>query len=167
MRFLGIGDYCDLSDLYIRLVNEGHEVRISISEPLCRSTLAGLVSKTDDWEAELSWIREAGPDGIIIFENVSHERGHKQEDLRRQGYHVIGGCSWGDKLENDRKFAQDVLASLGMPVAPMQAFDSLADAQRFVQRHPGRYVLKFSGDDFAAADNYVGQLKDGRDVPVF
>lgn len=164
MRFLGIGDYCDLSDLYLRLANEGHEVRISISEPLCRSTLAGLVSPTDDWEAELPWIREVGSDGIVIFENVSHERGHKQEQLRRQGYQVIGGCSWGDKLENDRKFAQGVLTSLGMPVAPMQAFDSLADAQLFVERHPGRYVLKFSGDDFASADNYVGQLKDGRDV---
>ena len=164
MRFLGIGDYCDLSDLYLRLVNEGHEVRISVSEPLCRTTLAGLVSPTDDWEAELPWIEEAGPEGIIILENVSHERGRRQEELRRQGYQVIGGCSWGDKLENDRKFAQDVLTSLGLPVAPMQAFDSLADAQRFVAHHPGRYVLKFSGDHFASADNYVGQLKDGRDV---
>jgi phosphoribosylamine--glycine ligase len=164
MRFLGVGDYCDLSDLYLRLANAGHEVRISVSEPLCRSTLAGLVSRTDDWEAELPWIRKAGAEGIIIFENVSQERGRRQEELRRQGYQVIGGCSWGDKLENDRKFAQDILTSLGMPVAPMHAFDSLADAQLFVQRHPGRYVLKFSGDDFAAADNYVGQMKDGRDV---
>jgi phosphoribosylamine---glycine ligase len=164
MRFLGIGDYCDLSDLYLRLVDEGHEVRISVSEPLCRSTLAGLVSQTGDWESELPWVKQAGPEGIVLFENVSQGRGRRQEELRRQGYQVIGGSSWGDKLENDRKYAQDVLRSLGMSVAPMQAFETLADAQRFLKHHPGRYVLKFSGDDFASADNYVGQLKDGRDV---
>jgi phosphoribosylamine--glycine ligase len=158
MRFLGIGDYCDLSNLYLRLVNEGHEVRISVSEPCCRSTLAGLVSQTGDWEAELPWVKQAGPEGIILFENVSQGRGRRQEELRREGYQVIGGSSWGDKLENDRKYAQDVLGSLGMPVAPMHAFETVADAQDFIEHHPGRYVLKFSGDDFASADNYVGQL---------
>ena len=164
MRFLGVGDYCDLAALYLRLVDAGHQVRVSISEPMCHGTLAGLVPRTEDWEADLLWVREAGPDGIVIFENVSYERGPKQDELRRQGYQVIGGSSWGDRLENDRKFAQDVLSSLGMPVAPMHAFDTVADAKGFVEAHPGRYVLKFSGDEFGAADNYVGQMRDGRDV---
>jgi phosphoribosylamine---glycine ligase len=162
MRFLGVGDYCDLSALYLRLANEGHDVRISIGEPLCQGTLAGMAKRTADWKADLPWIMEAGPDGFVIFENAS--LGGQQDELRRQGYQVIGGCSWGDRLENDRKFAQDVLGSLGMPVAPMHAFDALADAQRFVECHPARYVLKFSGDEFAAGDNYVGQMNDGRDV---
>ena len=162
MRFLGVGDYCDLSALYLRLANDGHEVRISIREPLCQGTLAGMAKRTEDWTADLPWIREAGPDGFVIFESAS--LGGQQDELRRQGYQVIGGCSWGDRLENDRKFAQDVLGSLDMPVAPMHAFDALADAQRFVECHPARYVLKFSGDEFAAGDNYVGQMNDGRDV---
>ena len=162
MRFLGVGDYCDLSALYLRLADAGHEVRISIAEPLCHGTLAGMVTRTEDWEAELAWVKDAGPNGFVIFENVSF--GNRQDDLRRQGYQVIGGCAWGDKLENDRKFAQDVLSSLGMPVAPTQTFDTLADAERFVECHPARYVLKFSGAEFGAADNYVGQMNDGRDI---
>ena len=48
MRFLGIGDSCDLSALYLRLIGEGHEVKIYIAEPLCRNTLAGLVTQTAD-----------------------------------------------------------------------------------------------------------------------
>jgi phosphoribosylamine--glycine ligase len=162
MRFLGVGDYCDLSAMYLRLADSGHEIRISIREPLCHGTLAGMVARTENWEAELAWIREAGSDGFVIFESAFD--GCRQDELRRQGYQVIGGCSWGDKLENERKFAQDVLSSLGMRVAPMHTFDTLTDAQRFVECHPARYVLKFSGEEFGAADNYVGQMDDGQDV---
>jgi phosphoribosylamine---glycine ligase len=164
MRFLGVGDYCDLAALYLGLADAGHQVRVFISEPMCQGILAGLITRTEDWETDLLWVREAGPDGIVIFENVLHERGSKQDELRRQGYQVIGGSSWGDRLENDRKFAQDVLGSLGMRVAPMHAFDTLFDARAFVEAHPARYVLKFSGGEFGAADNYVGRMPDGRDV---
>ena len=51
MRFLGIGDYCDLGALYLRLIEEGHEVKISIGNPLCGGTLAGLVERTADWRS--------------------------------------------------------------------------------------------------------------------
>ena len=126
--------------------------------------MAGLVSRTDDWNADLPWILEVGNDGIILFEDDAHERGRKQDELRRQGFQVIGGSSFGDRLENDRKYAQSVLRDIGLPVAPMYEFDTLAEATSFVEAHPGRYVLKFSGDAFCASDNYVGRMRDGRDV---
>jgi phosphoribosylamine--glycine ligase len=66
MRFLGVGDYCDLGSLYLRLLAEGHEVKIA--KPLCQGTLAGMVQRVDDWEAELAWIRQANKEGIILFE---------------------------------------------------------------------------------------------------
>ena len=113
MRFLGIGDYCDLGALYLRLIEEGHEVRISISNPLCSGTLAGLVERTPDWRDELAWIRAAGRDGIILFENVAKDRGALQDELRGKGFNVIGGSAYGDRLENDRAYAQRVLAAAG------------------------------------------------------
>jgi phosphoribosylamine--glycine ligase len=70
MRFLGIGDYCDLAALYVRLLKEGHEVKIFIGNPLCHGTLAGLVERTTDWRSELDWIRGSDDPGIILFENV-------------------------------------------------------------------------------------------------
>jgi phosphoribosylamine--glycine ligase len=164
MHFLGIGDYCDLGSLYLRLQAEGHEVRVSISERRCQNTLSGLVTRTDDWKAELPWIREAGNDGIILFENVAASRGASQEHLRAQGYQVIGGCSFGDRLENDRAYAQTLLRSFGFSTASFWEFDNLTLATKFIEAHPGRYVLKFSGEQFGAADNYVGRLKDGSDV---
>ena len=164
MRFLGVGDYCDLASMYHRLAAEGHDVRVSISEPQCHGTLAGLVRRTDDWEGELPWIREAGEDGIVLFENVSYGRGSRQDALRAEGFNVIGGSTFGDRLENDRAYAQRVLLDLGMSVASVWEFDTLADATAFLDRHPGRYVLKFNGEGFGAADNYIGRLADGRDV---
>jgi phosphoribosylamine---glycine ligase len=38
--------------------------------PLCKDTLAGLIERVCDWEAELDWIRAAGRDGCILFENI-------------------------------------------------------------------------------------------------
>src|SRR5215210_4045420 len=115
MRFLGIGDTCDLGALYRRLVEEGHEVKAFAGEPMAEGTLRGLVPRTPDWRAELDWIRAAGRDGVILFENVAEGRGAIQDSLRRDGFHVIGGSAFGDRLENDRAYAQDVLAELGFP----------------------------------------------------
>ena len=164
MRFLGIGDYCDLSSLYLRLAAEGHDVRVSVSEPQCHGTLAGMVPRTDDWEADLPWVREAGQDGIVLFENVSYARGSRQDALRADGFNVIGGSAFGDRLENDRAYAQRVLQGLGLEVAAVWEFATLAEVDAFLARRPGRYVLKFNGDGFGAADTYVGRLSDGRDV---
>ena len=164
MRFLGIGDTCDLAALYLKLVEDGHEVRISVTEPMCHDILAGLVEHTPDWQRELGWLREAGEDGVILFENVSQARGVLQDDLRRDDFGVVGGSAYGDRLENDRAYAQEILAAIGLPVARTREFDRLDPALRFLDAHPGRYVLKWNGSGFGAYDNYVGRLPDGRDV---
>ena len=164
MRFLGIGDTCDLNSLYLRLAADGHEVRIAVTEPLCHGVLAGMVPRTDDWERELPWIREAGEDGVILFENVAKSRGALQDALRRDGFHVVGGSAYGDRLENDRGYAQGVLAGLGLPTARVATFEDLAEAGAYLDRHPGRHVLKFNGPGYGAADTYIGRMPDGRDV---
>ena len=164
MRFLGIGDTCDLNALYVRLVEDGHEVKVSISEPLCHGVLAGLVERVAEWEAELPWIRAAEREGIILVENVAHGRGALQDQLRRDGYQVVGGSGYGDRLEKDRAYAQEVLRGIGLSVAGVWEFDAAEPALAFLAERPARYVLKFSGEGFGAADNYVGRLHDGRDV---
>lgn len=164
MRFLGIGDTCDLNSLYLRLAADGHAVKVSITEPLCHGVLAGMVPRTNDWEAELSWIREAGDDGIILFENVAKDRGGLQDALRRDGFHVVGGSAYGDRLEKDRGYAQSILVQIGLPIARVATFENLESASAYLDAHPGRHVLKFNGDGYGAADTYIGRLHDNRDV---
>jgi len=164
MRILGVTESCDLGSLYLRLAAEEHDVRVAISEPLARGTLAGMIPQVGDWRAELDWIRAAGDDGLILFESVSEGFGALQDTLRRDGYRVIGGSAYGDRLENDRAFAQRLLGDLGFPAGHVWQFADNADADAFIAANPGRYVLKFSGPGHASSDNYVGRMSDGRDI---
>ena len=106
MRFLGVGETCDLGALYLALQAEGHEVRVAVSEPEAQGTLAGLCRATPDWRGELDWVRAGTEPGIILFESVSEGFGSLQDALRRDGFNVIGGSAYGDRLENDRAYAQ-------------------------------------------------------------
>jgi phosphoribosylamine--glycine ligase len=161
MRFLGIGEGADLADIYLRLVADGHEVKIFIGYPLCRDTLAGLIERVDDWQAELDWMRAAGPEGCILFENVGLGYGEIQDRLRRDGFNVIGGGSYGTRLETDRAYAQGVLADLDLKTAPVFEFFDADEAKRLIDKRPARYVLKSNGADVVS---FVGRDKAGADV---
>ena len=161
MRFLGIGDTADLAALYLRLVAEGHDVKVYIGHALCQDTLAGLIDRVTDWQAELDWVRAAGTDGCILFENVGAGRGELQDHLRRDGFNVIGSSAYGARLENDRAYAQRILADLGFPTAHTFEFSDVRAATEFIDQRPARYVLKSNGAD---APSFVGNHSAGADV---
>ena len=164
MRFLGIGDSCDLGELYLRLLKEDHEVKVFIADEMAAGTLAGLVPRSPDWKDDLPWIREVGSSGIILFENVSGNRGVIQDNLRRDGFNVIGGSAFGDRIENDRAYGQSLLRSLGLQTAGIFEFNSVSKGLAFIKRNPARYVLKFNGSELSSSDNYVGKNPGGHDV---
>ncbi len=162
MRFLGIGDTNDLGDMYLRLKNAGHEVRVHMSDEESQDVMQEMIDFVPEWQSSLEWIREAGDDGIIVFETAN--AGKDQDNLRQQGFNVIGGSALGDRLESDRAYGQKVFAEYGFNTAYSHEFDSFDNAIRFLQSTPGRYVFKLSGSDWASTRNYVGQMDDGRDV---
>src|SRR3954466_12568578 len=163
MTFLGIGDSCALGALYLRLIAEGHEVKVHVSKALCHGTLAGMLERVEDWRNELEWVRKAKDEGIILFENVEEKRGALQDELRGDGFNVVGGSSFGDRLENDRGFAQAVLADLGLSILPVKSFDRRSEAIEYIKAHPRRWVIKFN----SAAATFIGQLPQGDDVVAY
>lgn len=158
MRFLGIGKGNDLADLYWRLQQQGHEVRVFVGDEDGRDIFAGMLTFTNDWERELQWARE----GILIFEGIGW--GETQDRLRAEGFNVIGGSAVGDRLETDRAYGQSILRSVGLQTAAVHEFEDFEEAIRAIQLSPARYVLKFSGQGFASTRNYVGEMEDGADV---
>ena len=162
MRFLGVGKGNDLADLYLRLQAQGHEVRVFVADSEAHDIFRGMLGFTCDWESELPWIREAGGDGIVIFEGVGW--GETQDRLRREGFHVVGGSALGDRLETDREFGQEVLRRIGLQTAATHPFDDFDRAIAFVEQNRARYVIKFSGEGFASTRNYVGEMEHGDDV---
>jgi phosphoribosylamine--glycine ligase len=162
MRVLGIGDYGDLGALYASLAADGHEVRMFVADGDYHQVCSGLVVRTPQWRQELAWIRAAGSDGLILCETA--HQGQDQELLRSEGYQVIGGCLWGDRLEQDRDYAQRVLQGIGLRIAPSWPFDSFAKAIAFIEARPGRYVCKHNGCELPSTHSYIGMLADGADV---
>ncbi len=156
MRILAIGPRVYLGDIYLALMREGHEVRVHAEDPPEERAFAGLIEPVPDWRAELGWV---GRDGIVLFERAN--RGGVADALRAEGYRVIGGSAFGDRLENDRAFGQAVLRDLGLPVAGSRAFESPAEALAWLAAHPGPQVLKF---DDSRLPTFVGEHPAGLDV---
>ena len=162
MRFLGIGETNDLAAMYHGLVRRGHEVRVFVADPASHEVYQGVLDRVPDWQAELDWLRAAGPDGVALFESAL--RGADQDALRRDGFQVIGGSALGDRLEADRDFGQAVLRDAGLHTAASQHFDNYGQAMDFLRQRGGRWVLKFNGADVARTRNYVGELDNGSDM---
>jgi phosphoribosylamine--glycine ligase len=158
VRVLGVTETCDLGSLYLRLLGDGHDVKVSVSEPLAEGTMAGLVPRVADWRAELDWI-SADDSGVIIFEAVGF--GALQDELRGGGYTVIGGSAFGDRLEIDRAFALALLEQHGLQVARSREFATTHDALADLEANPRRCVFKLCD---SAGDTFVGTLPDGSDI---
>ncbi len=162
MRVLGVGHDCDLGALYQRLQASGHEVRVHVDDRDSRGLFAGILNQTANYRDELPWIREAGREGLILFEGTGW--GKLQDTLREEGFNVVGGSEIGDRLETDRRFGQDTLAALGLRVANTVAFSSFDHGIAHLRHSRQRCVLKFNGSDMSATRTYIGQLEDGSDV---
>ena len=156
MRILALGSRIELGDLYLSLMREGHEVRVHATDPAYAGCMEGLVEIVTDWRAELPWL---GPDGLLLFERVGD--GALQDELRRDGYAVIGGTALGDRLEYDRAFGQRVLREHGLQVADVHSFASAPEAASWLRANPGRTVLKHHNN---ARATFVGDHKAGEDV---
>lgn len=145
-------------DLAYRLKKEGNHVKLFIEDPDQRQNLEGMVEKTDNWKKELEWV---GKKGLIVFDDTGY--GKIQDDLRKEGYSVVGGSMGGDRLEDFRHFGQKVLSFYGVKTVPSVGFVGAKDAIKFVQKNKGSWVVKQNGH-VGKGFNYVGQLENGEDV---
>src|SRR3989339_182382 len=157
-RFLFVSYDALISDIAWQVVKEGHEVRYFIQSEREKEVADGFVPKVAEWRAEVDWA------DVIIFDDVLGH-GTFASELRRQGKKVIGGTPYTDQLEDDRTFGQEELKSHGIAIIQYGEFTSFGDAIEHVKQHPGKYVLKPSGE----AQNtkgllFVGEDEDGRDV---
>jgi len=163
MRFLGIGDSVELADLYLRLQTARHAVRVRVAEAEAGDVLSGMLVKSDGPLIEdLAWVGKRHTGGVIVFEGVGH--GALQSRLRAEGYAVVGGSVFGDRLEMDRAFGQSVLHELGLPTAAIHEVDGFDAAIAFVSQTKQRYVLKFNGTGLSSTCSYVGMLDGGADM---
>ena len=159
MNILGVGDYNSLGDMYWRLQRAGSHVKVCVRESEAHAIFSNVVPRIDDWRSELDWVRD---DGIVLIETAT--LGAEADALRADGFRVVGGSAFSDRIELDRAFGQRVMRDVGMRTAPTHEFERFADGIAFVERHPGRYVYKLSDPEAASTRNYVGAMESGADV---
>jgi phosphoribosylamine--glycine ligase len=156
-KFLFVSIEALIGDLAHQVKNEGNEVRYYIYDKTERDVCDGFVDKCGDWKELSDWA------DTIVFDDVGF--GAQADELRKKGKAVIGGSAYTDRLEDDRRFGQDELASAGVNVLPHWDFSDFDSAIEFVQKNPGRYVLKPNG----SAQNekellFIGKEDDGADL---
>jgi hypothetical protein len=78
MRFLGIGDCCDLGAVYLHLIEEGHEVKVFIGNPLPGS--AGRTGRTGLGVAGRARVDPAAGHGFVLIDHPAHP---KELELKR------------------------------------------------------------------------------------
>jgi phosphoribosylamine--glycine ligase len=133
-----------------------------MSDEASAGVMTDMVHFVRDWQDELAWIRQAGEDGIILFETAT--AGEMQDDLRKSGFNVIGGSAVGDRLETDRAFGQTVLRDIGLRTAESSIVTGFDAAIAMVRKTPKRYVFKLNGANWPSASTYVGQMQSGGDM---
>ena len=157
-KFLFISIDGLISDIAWQTLKEGHDVRYFIENADEKDIADGFVPKSERWEDDVDWA------DVIVFDDVLGQ-GEKAHSLRKAGKLVVGGTPYTDKLEDDRSFGQEELKAAGIPIIPYTEFTDFGDAIDFVQKHPGEYAIKPSGE----AQNtkrmlFVGEEDDGKDV---
>ncbi|HAT73591.1 MAG: Phosphoribosylamine/glycine ligase [Candidatus Moranbacteria bacterium GW2011_GWF2_36_839] len=158
MNILFISKDLSGADLAYRLKKEGHSVRLFIEDKTQNHNFEGLVEKTKDWKNDLGWV---GKNGLIVFDSSGY--GKIQDELRKKGYAVVGGSEFADRLEHDRQYGQKIISVCGMKIIPSINFSCTKSAIKFVEENEGPWVVKQNGH-INTGFNYVGQLKDGKDV---
>lgn len=141
-----------------RLKQEGHSVRLCVEDKNQKQNLDGMVEKTKDWKKELNWV---GKNGLIVFDSIGY--GKAQDDLRKEGYSVVGGNQKADQVEDNRQEGHKILSLCEMKPIPSFNFSSAKDAIKFLERNKGCWVVKQNGHIYKGF-NYIGQFEDGSDV---
>ncbi|QQR82338.1 hypothetical protein IPJ70_03605 [Candidatus Campbellbacteria bacterium] len=157
MKILFISKDLLAGNLALILQDEGHEVKLYIDDPDRRDNLKGLITQTLDWHAELSWV---GEDGLIVFDDVGFAR--IQNRLRASGYRVFGGSEFGERLETNRYFGQEIFRHHGIKTVPLLDFTDIDKAIDFIRENKGTWVIKQNGPE--KEFNYVGCLESGEDT---
>ena len=146
MKFLIVSNEGASNGIAWKLKKEGHEVCQFIKEPLARNSLVTQVTS----------IKEGlrGGVDVILFDSPGH--GKEADDLRTEGYNVIGGGIWNDKLAFDSKFSMKAMDSFGIKTQPSYLFNNIQDAMEFVAQH--NKPLSFNGIRTKSQDELLSHM---------
>jgi phosphoribosylamine--glycine ligase len=146
MRFVIASAFYAGLGFAMRLKDEGHDVILAprgINDRRMNARYAlvgnGIVEKRT--LGEMMRERARYRDAIWVWDE--NHSAPENELLRREGFRVLCGGAWGERMEHDRDACLSFVAGYGLMPPPSHAFESVADAMTFVEANAETaYVFK-------------------------
>ena len=126
----------------LRLIDEGHDVDIYLTEPDYGDILKGIVPDP--------YIRKRGSKGypsyskydLSIFDLTGRAR---QAEFSASLCPTIGDGAFNCAVEDDRMFGLEAMEECGIKVPAYERFSDVGAAKAFIQKNKKRYVFKPDG----------------------
>ena len=121
----------------------------------------GIFDKKEMVDDFYEIINKIPPEQLIILID-DNSLGDEMDFLKNQGYTVIGGSAFGDKIEYSRSLGTKLMRKIGLNVPDEHSFESINDGIKFLegQTEDARFVFKPDGDEFAGSSKtYTGRNK--------
>ena len=166
MRFvIATADYSGLG-FAVRIQEEGHDEVLATNPPeetandpecLRRYDLVGAIWSRRPALAELMARRADFQDAYWIWD---HNHSVKEnEELRSEGFKVLGGGEYPYRMEHDRAACLEHAAVYGLLAPPSVRFENTADAIRFCAQHK-RTAYVYKPDEGAHHETFLPESED-------
>ena len=133
MKILFVSKYGDGADLALRCaLEDGVEVRLWIDDPKYRVNFSGVLDKCASWQEGERWA------DLLVYDD--NKCLHVQTKKPK-----FGGTVFGARLENDRKFAQDLCKRAGLHTGTHKEFKTGQQVLSHLKENPGAWVVKPQG----------------------
>ncbi len=160
--FVNIGG--DWEGIAQRVKAEGHQVynyRTKDQVKGRENTDEGIFTpkeRIDDLFEILNKFMDKKEEVIILFDDNGY--GDECDYLRSEGWKVIGGAAFADKIEYDRAFGLNVMKGIGLNLPDEKTFSTIDEGIRFLEGEDEdvRFVFKPDGEVFAGSSKtYLGK----------
>lgn len=126
----------------LRLIREGHDVDIYLTEPDYGNILQGIVPSPLLRKKGSKGYPDYGSYDLSIFDLTGRER---QAEFSASVCPTIGDGAFNCAVEDDRMFGLEAMEECGIKVPPYQRFTELEAAKTFIKETGARYVFKPDG----------------------
>ena len=107
----------------------------------------GMINIIDDFYDSIIDLKEEKDNVVIIIDD--NGRGDEMDNLRNEGWHVVGSSSMTDQYEYNRDDGDSLAKKIGLNISPAVTFSDFGKAQAFLKKQLSKnkeLKLVFKGD---------------------
>ena len=160
MKILVISRDGSCAPIAAQFLKEGAEVKFFVVKPEYRKDIYdGIVDKIQALKDAKGWAT-----WVYFGENKLVD---EWKEVMTWGIPVYGGSEAGQKLEKDRPGAQALAKKMGLKVPRSHEVKTVEEAEAFLTKEKGPWVLKFVGGNSDSWDVLLGEYEDNADLIGF